>query len=86
MTTKHCKVRTYCEEFPPIKSHTPLLNLYAHNTFQGGAITLGTPTHAPIHKFFLLVTLFRVGFFIRNLLYGNQFSPTWNLGSLFALC
>ena len=28
----------------------------------------------------LLVTLFRVGFFIRSLPYATQFSPMWNLG------
>ena len=34
---------------------------------------------------FFVVTLFGVGFFIRSLPYGSQFSPTWNLGSLLGL-
>ena len=32
-----------------------------------------------------LVTLFRIGFFTRSLLYNSWFSPTWNRGSLLGL-
>ena len=35
--------------------------------------------------YFLFVTLFRIGFFIRSLPYGSQFGATWNLGSLLGL-
>ena len=34
---------------------------------------------------FLLVTLFRAGFFIRSLPYGSWFSTTWNHASLLGL-
>ena len=43
------------------------------------------PIHKRGHKAFFLVTLFRVGFFIRSLPYGSYFSPTWNFGSLLGL-
>ena len=62
MTTKHDKVGTYCKGFPPVKSHTPLINLYAHQTFQGGEIALVAPTHTPIHIFFYYLLYLESGF------------------------
>ena len=44
---------------------------------------LGCVLDETMSDFFFLVTLSRVGFFIRSLPYGSQFSSTWNLGSLY---
>ena len=60
-------------------AHKCLFKIYTRSIELGVGIVRG------FFCFVFLVTLFRVGFFIRSLPYASQFSPTWNLGSLLGL-